>query len=77
MAARHAGEWQQVEDLISGLLRASRPHRSEVWARDGAAHLLAVLDGLAVSQVAEPQRMPAERAERIVAAVLTRLLESD
>jgi TetR/AcrR family transcriptional regulator, transcriptional repressor of bet genes len=77
MAARHAGEWQQVEDLISRLLGASRPQRSEAWARDGAAHLLAVLDGLAVSQVAEPQRMPAERAERIVAAVLTRLLESD
>jgi AcrR family transcriptional regulator len=75
MAARHAGEWLQVEDLISGLLRAICPHCSEAWARDEAAHLLALVDGLAVSQVAEPHRMPAERAERIVAAALARLLE--
>lgn len=72
----HAREWQEVEDLLSGLLQASRPAVGPERSRDDAAHLLALLDGLAVAALAEPDRMPPERAERLLADVLDGLLGS-
>lgn len=74
MRDRHAREWLEVEQLFADLLRGSRPERPAAWAQDQAALLLALVDGLAVSQVAEPVRMPAERAERLLDGLLDRLL---
>ena len=72
----HAREWQQVEDLLGGLLRAVRPAAGPEQIRDDAARLLALLDGLALAALAEPARMPPERAERILSGVLDGLLGS-
>jgi AcrR family transcriptional regulator len=73
-AKTHAEEWQDVEDLLAGLLWASRPQRGEDWARTEAAALLALLDGLAPALVVEPKRMPSGRAEAILAGHLDRVL---
>ena len=74
-ARTHAGEWQQVEDLLAGLLRASRPRRGEHWARQEAALLLALADGLAPAVALEPDRMPTERARLILDEQLARVLK--
>ena len=74
MRERHAGEWLEVEQLLVDLLRGCRPELPEAWAEDQGALLLAVVDGLAVSQVAEPGRMQPERAERLLDGLLERLL---
>lgn len=70
----HAGEWQDIEDLLSGLLHASRPSVAAERNRQDAAGLLALLDGLAMAALAEPDRMPADRAELLLAEALDRLL---
>lgn len=70
----HAREWQEVEDLLTGLLRAARRTADPDGERDAAAELLALIDGLAMAALVEPDRMPAERAERILGETLDRLL---
>jgi TetR/AcrR family transcriptional regulator, transcriptional repressor of bet genes len=70
----HAREWREVEDLLSGLLQASRPGVGADQNRQDAAGLLALLDGLALAALTEPDRMPPERAEGLLAGVLDRLL---
>ena len=70
----HARDWQEVEDLLSGLLQGSRPGVAAERNREDAAGLLALLDGLALAALAEPDRMPPERAERLLAGVLDGLL---
>ena len=76
LAAAHAAEWQQVEDLLAWLIQQCLPHRDPEWVRDEAATLLAVADGLATAALVEPQRMPPARASALVDAVLERLLAS-
>ncbi|MET0695645.1 MAG: TetR family transcriptional regulator C-terminal domain-containing protein, partial [Propionibacteriaceae bacterium] len=76
-ATTHAREWQEVEDLLAGLLWGSRPARGEAWARREAAVLLALLDGLATAALVEPVRMPGQRAEGILNDQLDRVLGAD
>jgi TetR/AcrR family transcriptional repressor of bet genes len=73
-AKTHAEEWQEIEDLLAGLLWASRPERGEDWGRTQAAVLLALLDGLAPAVLVEPKRMPPGRAQAILAAHLDQVL---
>ena len=75
MARSHAQAWQQVEDLLAGLLLASRPHHGEEWAAREAGALLALVDGLAPALVLEPARMPAARAQTMLRAQLDRVLD--
>lgn len=70
----HAREWQEVEDLLTGLIRGALPAQGQNRCREDAAALLALLDGLAITAGAEPERMPPERAERLLAEALDRLL---
>ena len=70
----HAREWQEVENLLSGLLQAARPGSDPQQSREDAAGLLALLDGLALAALTEPDRMPPERAERLLAGALDGLL---
>ncbi|MGV0835422.1 TetR/AcrR family transcriptional regulator [Mycolicibacterium thermoresistibile] len=74
VARRHREEWQALETMLSGLIAAAAP---AVDAADAAAELLALLDGLAGSAAVEPERISAERAERIVRAHVRRLVASD
>ncbi len=76
-ARAHSQEWQEIEDLLTGLLWASRPERGQDWGRTEAAVLLALLDGLAPAVVVEPERMPSERAKAILADHLDRVLGPD
>jgi len=55
--------WSQTENYLQGLLAELFPHRD---ATAEAGHLLALLDGLAVARAAEPDRMPAVRADGII-----------
>ena len=71
----HRREWQQVEDLLAQLVAAARPDLAEQAVRDEATLLLALLDGLAGAVAVEPGRVPAERAEALVARHLDALLD--
>jgi AcrR family transcriptional regulator len=73
-ARMHARDWQEIEDVLARLLAAASPQRRPGNHGDDAAQLLALLDGLAMAALTEPKRMPPERAERILAAALDRLL---
>lgn len=73
-ATTHAREWSQIAELLEGLLAAAVPELPAGRVADEAAMLLALLDGLAVSVLREPERMPAERAERLLDAHLARLM---
>ena len=73
LAARHTEGWQEVEDLLAGLVaRCRRGDGAAVDAADraSAGGLLATLDGLAVGGVAEPGRLPPERLEALLDAAL-------
>ncbi len=63
VARSFATGWSETEEFLRGLIGELFPHRE---AGHEAAHLLAVLDGLAVARAAEPARMPAARAASIV-----------
>lgn len=73
-AAAHAKDWREIEGLIVDLLHLSRPDSRPSWRQDAAADLLALLDGLAAAQVTEPERMPRDRAERLLDRHLQQLL---
>lgn len=55
--------WSQTEEYLCGFIADLYPHLDAV---EEAAHLLAVLDGLAIARAAEPERMPQKRASAIV-----------
>ena len=74
-AAVHRQEWQQVEDLLAELIGAARPDLAAQAVRDEATVLLALLDGLAGAVAVEPGRVPADRAETLVARHLDALLD--
>ncbi|SDT19611.1 TetR/AcrR family transcriptional regulator [Microlunatus soli] len=65
-AAAHAKDWRDIEALIAELLRQCRPDSEPNWRQDMAADLLGLLDGLAAALVTEPDRMPRDRAERLL-----------
>ncbi|SHN52104.1 transcriptional regulator, TetR family [Geodermatophilus obscurus] len=71
----HRREWQQVEDLLALLIATARPDLAEQAVRDEATVLLALLDGLAGAVAVEPARVPADRAEALVARHLDALLD--
>nr|WP_039783022.1 TetR/AcrR family transcriptional regulator [Nocardia cerradoensis] len=64
IAALHRAQWQRTEDLIARALVAVNPERA---AESGAAaaELLALLDGLTLAVLTEPDRMPPARARKI------------
>ena len=70
----HRREWQHVEDLLAQLIAAVRPDLAEQAARDEATVLLALLDGLAGAVAVEPDRLPGERAEALLARHLDALV---
>lgn len=63
VADAFAAGWAQTESYLTTLISELFP---SVDARQEAAHLLAVLDGLAVARATEPKRMPVKRAATIV-----------
>lgn len=71
IAARHARQWAQAEALFADLLTAAG---ATGGARDRAAELLALVDGIAVALALEPARLPPERARRLLDAAVDRLL---
>ena len=74
-ARRHRYDRAKVEKLVAGLVAESRPALAEEQARDRAATLLAIADGLACAVVVEPARMPAERAVTLVDSALKAALD--
>jgi AcrR family transcriptional regulator len=74
IAADHTTDWMTVEKLLTSVIAQCRPDRSAGWQQDQAASLVALLDGLAAAVLTEPERMPAERADRLVAERLQQLL---
>ncbi|ADG97710.1 transcriptional regulator, TetR family [Segniliparus rotundus DSM 44985] len=69
-ARRHRYDRAAVEKLLAQLLVESRPNICEEHAKNRAATLLAVADGLACAIVVEPARMPPERAVELIDAAL-------
>lgn len=63
VADAFATGWSQTEAYLQALLVELFPQRD---AAEEAGYLLALLDGLAVARAAEPERMPATRADTII-----------
>ncbi|ANS79875.1 Transcriptional regulator, TetR family [Serinicoccus hydrothermalis] len=68
IGAEYAASWQQLETFLAELVEAVGAGESS--ARERAALLLALVDGLAIARAAEPGRMPAGRAGALVDAAL-------
>lgn len=67
IAALHREQWREMEESLARALaevKAESPKPAEDPA-DAAAELLALLDGLTIAVLTEPERMPAARALRI------------
>ncbi|WP_280268236.1 TetR/AcrR family transcriptional regulator [Nocardia wallacei] len=64
IASLHRGQWSAIEDLLARTLAAANPARS-ADATEAAAELLALLDGMTIAILTEPDRMPTARATRI------------
>lgn len=64
IAALHRQQWHETEELLARTLAAANP-TAPGDATDAAAELLALLDGLTIAVITEPERMPAARAVRI------------
>ncbi|MEC3914655.1 TetR/AcrR family transcriptional regulator [Nocardia sp. CDC160] len=64
IAALHREQWRETEDLLARVLTHAAPAREDE-SRDTATELLALLDGLAISVITEPDRVSPERARRI------------
>lgn len=63
VAAAFAAAWSRTEEHLAGAIADLYPALDPA---DEAAHLLAVLDGIAVARAAEPRRMPLDRARMLV-----------
>ncbi|WP_328293661.1 TetR family transcriptional regulator [Kineococcus sp. NBC_00420] len=74
IAALHSREWAALQAVFAALLAARRPGAAAVTPADddAAAHLLAVLDGLAVAGIAEDGRMGPDRTSRLLDDLLER-----
>lgn len=75
LAAEHAKDWLEIEQLLTLVIGKCRPDREPEWHADQAGALLALLDGLAAAVLTEPERMPGERAERLLDQRLQELLD--
>lgn len=77
-AAEHRRLWQRAEDgvaeLVAAALLEAGPAPS-VDAREAAAGLLVLADGLSVAVLLEPARMSEPRAPRLVDAAVDALLQ--
>ena len=62
VASAHQASWRLMEEGLTALLRQWNPD----LARDDAATLMALLDGLAIARVTETDRMTSERAQRLI-----------
>ncbi|MEU6559031.1 TetR/AcrR family transcriptional regulator [Nocardia nova] len=67
IAQLHRRQWEHMEGLIAEVLAAVDPARADESA-DAAAELLGLCDGLTISVLTEPERMPPARARRIAYA---------
>ncbi|MEV5651268.1 TetR/AcrR family transcriptional regulator [Nocardia sp. NPDC052254] len=67
IARLHRRQWEQMEGLIARVLAAANPARTDE-SDDAGAELLGLLDGLTISVLTEPDRMPSARARRIAHA---------
>lgn len=65
VGARYQELWARTERGLAAGFSAAVPAAPSPAVEDAATELLALLDGLAVTVLAEPQRMPAERARAI------------
>lgn len=65
-AEAHAREWGQLAGVVAGLVGRVRPDLDAAEVDDAAAALLALVDGLAVTVLREPARMPPARAHRLL-----------
>lgn len=72
IAVVHQKSWLAMEQVLQELLRRVSPGVD----RDDAATILALLDGLAIARVTEPERMPVERAKRIALKLMDSLTAS-
>lgn len=63
VADAFAGSWSRTEEYLAGAIADLFPALDPA---DEAAHLLALLDGIAVARAAEPRRMPLLRAQMLV-----------
>ncbi len=73
VAHAFATGWSETEQFLRRWIEKLFPDRE---ADLEAAHLLAVLDGLAIARAAEPARMPAARADGIVRRHVAQLATS-
>ncbi|WP_227979792.1 TetR/AcrR family transcriptional regulator [Nocardia spumae] len=64
IAELHRDQWRRTEELVTRALVAVNPERAGE-SEDAAAELLALLDGLTLAVLTEPDRMPPARARRI------------
>jgi AcrR family transcriptional regulator len=65
VGARYEQMWARTERGLAERFTDAAPGASRSSVDDAAAEMLALLDGLAVTVLAEPQRMPGERARAI------------
>lgn len=72
LAEAHQSAWRTLETGLLDLLRRAGPDRDA----DDAAELLAFVDGIAVARATEPERMPADRAARLISRFVHRLCTS-
>lgn len=71
-AQRHRSDWRELEGYLRDLIATAAPAADSSAA---AAELLALVDGLACSAAVEPDRITAQRADRIVRDHVRRLLD--
>lgn len=65
VSARYQELWARTERGLAAHFADAAPAASGSAVQDAATELLALLDGLAVTVLAEPQRMPPARAREI------------
>lgn len=77
-AVEHRRLWQRAEDAVAELVAAALLEAGpapSADAREAAAGLLALADGLSVAVLLEPARMSEQRAHRLVDAAVDALLQ--
>lgn len=78
-AEEHRRLWQRAEDEVAHLVSAALGEAGPVpsaHAREAAAGLLALADGLSLAALLEPDRMSGQRAHRMVDAAVDAVLRA-